>query len=83
MEVYIFRCAHIKLMGAATNQRDGANLPTDECTKWNYSHVLELDENSKGLIAADPQQILSDIERQGYSILRAEIETTETIIPNK
>jgi len=77
MKVYVFRTKSHKCIGGFTQDKTGANLPNNY-GKWSLDNELEINENSS-LIGASPKEIISDIEKQGYSIQEAKIEFKEII----
>lgn len=77
MKIFVFTSKANRLIGGFTKDRTGSNLPT-KLGDWIFKNELFIDVNSF-LIGADPKKIIADIEKQGYSIQEANIETKEII----
>lgn len=75
MKVYLFRSKTNRLIGGFTQDKTGSNLPS-KFGAWIFKKELEIDLTSN-LIGADPKKIIADIEKQGFSVQKAKIETKE------
>ena len=67
-ETHLFLClenGHYSV----SNDRDGANLPKDECfSGWKYIRAFSLDVNAPLPFAANPEPIVRALLDQGYWI---------------
>lgn len=84
MQLHVFQCSSKRLRTAITNERTGANLPTQHCQNgnWIYWKSIDVNPGDPGRIGApSSEEILDAIARDGYLISEAEIKFDERIEP--
>ncbi len=65
MVVYMFRCEADNIYGFS-NESDGKNLPSEECSKWDYLRSTEADRSFPSIMGMNPSDLLDAIESKGF-----------------
>ena len=83
MTIYVFQCSTRQSRYGLTHDRTGGNLPLGACQggTWVYNRTLEINLGDPPLISGlTAEEIITNIERDGYYIVDITIQTTERVI---
>ena len=80
MTLHIFKCSIRQSRTGLTPNKTGSNLPEDKCPGgiWEYWKTIDINSGETGRMgAAQNDEILAAIARDGYYINDTTIKTTE------
>src|SRR5215813_8301376 len=65
MKVYVFKCRTRPRMYAASRYETGSNLPTDQCSSWDFCERVELTKRAMVGFGVDQATVEREVRRNG------------------